>query len=146
MKMRLVMLVAAILAVVITRPVAAADMSCAQWLAYRTGETSMQGLGLVLTTFMQGYIDGVNEFGDQFNGYLVSEVSPGKFAPTPPTRPLNLENTVAVLDRQCTANREQSAHVAAANEIQSEMFRRATPIMESMRTILHNLNDAKGYK
>lgn len=144
--MRLVMLVAAILAVVITRPVTAADTSCAEWLAYRTGDPSMQARGLMLTTFVQGYIDAVNEFSDLFNGYLISEVSPGKFAPTPPTRPLTLENTVAVLDRQCTANREQSVHVAVMNEVQSKMLERATPIMDSMRTLLHNLNNAKGYK
>jgi hypothetical protein len=70
----------------------------------------------------------------------------GEFAPTPPAPPLTLENTVAVLDRQCTANREQSVHVAAMNEMHGELARRATPIMESMRTVLRNLNDAKGYK
>ena len=134
------------LAVVITRPVAAADMSCAQWLAYRTGDASMQVRGLVLTTFLQGYIDAVNEFGDLFNGYLISEISPDKFAPTPPTRQVTLENTVAVLDRQCTENRAQSAHIVAVNEVGGEMRRRATPIMESMHTILRNLNNAKGYK
>ena len=146
MKMRVVTLVAAVLTVLFARPVAAADTSCAEWLAYRTGDPSMQARGLMLTTFVQGYVDGVNEFSDLFNGYLVSEVSPGNFAPTPPTRPLALENTVAVLDRQCTANREQSVHVAVMNEMHAELLGRATPIMESMRTILHSLNDAKGYK
>jgi hypothetical protein len=42
----------------------------------------VKGLDLLLTAYLQGYIDGANDFGDTFNGYLVSEVSPGKFAPT----------------------------------------------------------------
>src|ERR1035437_2855512 len=130
----------------ITRPVAASDMNCAQWMAYRTGDTSMKGLGLVLITYLQGYIDAVNEFSDVFKGNLISEVSPGKFAPTPPTRQMTLENTVAGLDRQCTGNPSQSAHVVAINEVHAEMARRATPIMDSMGTLLRNLNNAKGYK
>jgi hypothetical protein len=136
----------ATLTVATVRPVTAGDMSCAEWLAYRMGDKSAQGAGFALTTFLQGYIDAVNEFGDAFNGLLISEVSPGKFAPTPPMRPAVLESTVAKLDRKCTENRSQSVHVLAASEVQSEMYRRATPIVNSMRTILRNLNDAKGYK
>jgi len=132
--------------VLIARPVAAADMSCAQWMAYRTGDASMKIQGFALTTFLQGYIDAVNDFADRFNGILVSEVSPGKFAPTPPTRSLTRENTVAVLDRQCTGDPSQSAHVAAVTEVQTKMLERATPIVDSMYTVLHSLNDAKGYK
>jgi hypothetical protein len=136
----------ATLTVAIIRPVAARDMSCAEWLAYRMGDKSAQGAGLVFTQYLQGYIDAVNEFGDLFNGLLVSEVSPGKFAPTPPTRPAVLESTVAALDRKCTQDRSQSVHVLAAQEVQTETYRRATPIVNSMRTILRNLNDAKGFK
>jgi len=69
-KLIAVCLAVATLAVAITRPVAAADLSCAQWLAYRMGDTSMKAQGLVLITFVQGYIDAVNEFGDLFNGNL----------------------------------------------------------------------------
>ena len=134
------------LTVLFAGPVAAADMSCAQWMAYRTGDASMKIQGFALTTFLQGYIDAVNDFADRFNGILVSEVSPGKFAPTPPTRSLTLENTVAVLDRQCTGDPSQSAHVAAVTEVQTKMLERATPIVDSMYTVLRNLNDAKGYK
>jgi hypothetical protein len=126
-------------------PAAAADMNCAQWMAYRMGDTNMKAQGLVLITFVQGYIDAVNEFSDLFSGYLISEVSPGKFAPTAPTRPLTLDNTIAVLDRQCTENRAQSAHVAAVVELHSEMLRRATPIFNSMRTVLRNLNDCRPF-
>jgi hypothetical protein len=43
MKIRLACLVAALLAVVSARPVAAADVSCAEWLAYRKGDASLQG-------------------------------------------------------------------------------------------------------
>jgi len=46
-------------------------MSCAQWLAYRTGDARVQGLGLVLVTLLQGYIDAANEFANLFNGNLV---------------------------------------------------------------------------
>lgn len=148
MKVKLITVCLALVAntVVIIRPIAAADFSCAQWLAYRTGNTSLNGQGLVLITFLQGYIDGVNEFGDAFNGYLISEVSPGKFAPTPPAPPVTIEGTIAALDRKCTENRAQSAHVVGVNEVRAEMFRRATPLMQSMQTILHNFNEAKGYK
>ena len=146
MKIRMAALVIAALAALVARPVAARDMSCAEWLAYRMDDKSMQGLGLTLVTFVQGYVDGVNDFGDVFNGNLISEVSPGKFAPTPPSRPLSLENTVAVLDRQCTNDRTQSAHVVAVTELQSELARRVSPIYKSMTTILYELNEAKGYK
>jgi hypothetical protein len=146
MKIRFVMFVLMALTVLVARPAVAADMTCAQWLAYRTGDTSVKGLDLLLTAYLQGYIDGANDFGDTFNGYLVSEVSPGKFAPTPPSPRITLENTLAVLVRKCTENRGQSAHVVAITEVHSEVLRRASPILESMTTVFHRLNDAKGYK
>jgi hypothetical protein len=34
----------------------------------------------------------------------------------------------------------------AVSEVQDQMRRRATPIIESMHTSLRNLNDAKGYE
>jgi hypothetical protein len=86
----------------------------------------------------------VNEFGDLFNGNFITETSPGKFAPTPPARHLTIENTVAVLDRQCTANPAQSAHVVGVNEVNAEMQVNATPIMSTLGMLLANLNKAKG--
>ena len=127
-------------------PLYARDLSCAEWLAYRTGDKSLAGQGLVLTTFLQGYIDGVNEFSDLFNGNLITETSPGKFSPTPPARHLTIENTVAVLDRQCTANPAQSAHVVGISEVNSQMQGSANPIMATLALLLTNLNKAKGYK
>src|SRR5258708_36162827 len=118
MKMRLVMMLAtAAMLTANASPLYAADLSCAEWLAYRTGDKSLAGQGLLFTTFLQGYIDGVNEFSDLFNGNLITETSPGKFAPTPPARHLTIENSVAVLDRQCTAIPAQSAHVVGISEV-----------------------------
>jgi hypothetical protein len=94
-KARLILLTAAML-MGTAGPLYAADLSCSEWLAYRKGDKSLAGQGLIFTTFLQGYIDGVNEFSDLFNGNLITETSPGKFAPTPPSRHLTLENTVAV--------------------------------------------------
>jgi hypothetical protein len=145
MKTRLAMLAAAML-MATASPLYAAGLSCSQWLAYRTGDKALAGQGLVFSTFLQGYIDGVNEFGDLFNGNLITETSPGKFVPTPPTRHLTIENTVAVLDRQCTANPAQDAHVVGVNEVSAQLKGQATPIMATLELLLTNLNKAKGYK
>jgi hypothetical protein len=95
MKMRHVLIAAAML-MATASPLYARDLSCAEWLAYRTGDKSLAGQGLLFTTFLQGYIDGVNEFSDLFNGNLITETSPGKFAPTPPARHLTIENSVGI--------------------------------------------------
>jgi hypothetical protein len=141
-----ILLAATALLMATASPIYAADLSCSQWLAYRTGDKSLAGQGLIFTTFLQGYIDGINEFSDLFNGNLITETSPGKFAPTPPTRHLTIENTVAVLDRQCTANPAQSAHVVGVNEVNAQMQTSANPIMATLALLLTNLNKAKGYK
>jgi len=145
MKMRHIIIAAATL-MATANPLYARDLSCPEWLSYRTGDKSLAGQGLIFTTFLQGYIDGVNEFSDLFNGNLITETSPGKFAPTPPTRHLTVENTVAVLDRQCTANKAQSAFQVGVNEVNAQMHSSANPIMATLALLLTNLNQAKGYK
>jgi hypothetical protein len=127
-------------------PASAAPMSCQQWMAYRTGDRNQAVLGLAMRSFLQGYIDGVNEFADAFNGNLISETRPGKFEPTPPSQPVTIEETVAFLDRACTEDRAQSAGVLGVQYLQKAMKGRAAPIMDSMLTLLKNLNQAKGYK
>lgn len=139
-------LVAATLSIPTAPPVAAGDMSCAQWMAYREGDRNLAGGGLTLRTFLQGYIDATNDFADMFNGHLISEVSPGKFEPTQPTPHVALATIISLLDRQCTYNSQQSSHVLAINAVQAEMARRAMPIFNSMTLLLSNLNKAKGYK
>jgi hypothetical protein len=136
MKIRLVCLVAALLAVVFTRPVAAADVSCAQWLAYRVGDTDLHGQGLAFAAFLQGYIDAVNEYSDLlnrnvvlFNPNPVSKVPPSNFVPPQAT----FENTAASLDRLCSVDPTESAVAIGVNDVHTEMMRRAGPIINSMR-------------
>lgn len=145
-RFRTIILLVLALSMTTTLTVAASDMSCAQWMAYREGDRSLAGAGLMLRSFLQGYIDATNEFADTFNGLLISEVSPGKFEPTPPTPHVALANIISLLDRQCTDNPQQSVHVLAVNAVQVELARRATPIVNSMTLVLSNLNKAKGYK
>src|SRR4249919_2776146 len=85
-------------------PADAASLSCADWLAYRSGDRALAAQGLIFETFLQGYLDGVNAFAELFDGSLITESSPGKFVPTAPARPLTLGYTVAVLDQACTAD------------------------------------------
>jgi hypothetical protein len=127
-------------------PASAAPMSCDQWMAYRRGDGSQAALGYLTRAYLQGYIDGVNAFADGFNGNLISETRPGKFEPSPPTQPVTIEETVAFLDRSCTQDRAQSAGVLGVQYLLKAMQRRAAPIMESLATLLRNLNEAKGYK
>jgi hypothetical protein len=144
--MKVKLLLAAAAFVLMTRPVVAEVWSCQQYLAYRSGDSRERGQGFVFTSFLQGYIDAANEFAELFNGYLISEVSPGKFGPAPPTRPITLENTIALLDRECAKAPSQNANAVGIAEVQARMKQRAAPIVDSMTTVLRHLNDARGYK
>ena len=144
MTIKLVLAVAAL--VLTTRPVVAEVWSCQQYLAYRSGDGRERGQGFVFRSYLQGYIEAANEFADLFNGHLISEVSPGKFGPTPPSQPITLENILALLDRECTKVPSQNANSVGIAEVQARMKQRAAPIVESMTTVLRHLNDARGYK
>jgi hypothetical protein len=133
----------------IASPADAGDLSCAQWISFRTGDKSSPYINQeapLFVAFIQGMIDGINASIDSFNGYLLKEGPDGKPVPAELTPQLTLANTVAVLDRKCTANSVQSAHVVAVQEVDTEMKRRLTPVVESMNYTLHELNEAKGYK
>jgi hypothetical protein len=124
--------VPALLAFVLAHPVAAADVSCAQWVAYRAGDASLQGQGPVFAAFLQGYIDAVNEYSDLLRRVVL-------FRPEPPSRDnfvppqLRFEDTAASLDRLCSVfDPTDSAVEIGVNDIKTEMVRRARPIISSM--------------
>ena len=71
MNIRLVCLVAALLALIFTRSVAAADVSCEEWLAYRAGDTKRQGAGPCVRGVSSGVHRPVNEYSDLLNRYVV---------------------------------------------------------------------------
>jgi hypothetical protein len=125
MKMRLVCL--ALLAVVFTRPVAASDVTCAQWLAYRAGDTSLQGEGPTFAAFIQGYLDAVNDFGELF----------GSIAPRPPgnfVRPkATFEGTAVALDRVCSVlDPTDSAIETGISDLRFEIQRRAQAMVDDI--------------
>lgn len=144
MKKRLAML--ATVLVTAANPVYAASLSCADWLAYRSGDRALAAQGLIFETFLQGYLDGVNAFAEVFDGNLITESSPGKFVPSPPARPLTMEYTVAVLDRACTADWTADAYVLGLVEVTAQMQGSADPVLATLMLLLSNLNKAKGHK
>jgi hypothetical protein len=125
-------------------PVHAASLSCADWLAYRSGDRALAAQGLIFETFLQGYLDGVNAFAEVFDGNLIAESSPGKFVPSAPARPLTIEYTVAVLDQACTADWTADAYVLGIVEVNTQMQRSADPVLATLMLLLSNLNKAKG--
>ena len=139
MKKHLVML--ATVLVTAANPVHAASLSCADWLAYRSGDRALAAEGLIFETFLRGYLDGVNAFAEVFDGNLITESSPGKFVPSPPARPLTIEYTVTVLDRACTADWTADAYVLGLVEVTSQMQGSADPVLANL---LSNLNKARG--
>jgi hypothetical protein len=119
--MKRVCFVAALLAVVFIRPVAAADVSCAEWLAYRAGDTSLQGQAPAFAAFVQGYIDAVNDYSD-----LVSGVSRDKVVPPH-------VSTAAALDRLCSVfDPTDSAVAMGVNDLHTEMNLRVVPFINSI--------------
>jgi len=142
MKMHLAIL-ATVLATA-ANPADAASMSCADWLAYRSGDRGLAAQGLIFETFLQGYLDGVNAFAERFDGNLIAESSPRKFVPSPPARPLTIGYTVAVLDRACTADWTADVYVLGLAEVTARMQGSADPVLATLMLLLSNSNKAKG--
>jgi hypothetical protein len=115
-----------------TYPAAAADgdVTCAEWLAYRNGDTSKQGQAPALASFIQGYLDAMNEYSDTLILNRVPDNPPANNFIPPQA---SFENTASVLDRVCrTQGDTENAVTIGLEDIHSEMKRRAEPIIRLM--------------
>jgi hypothetical protein len=129
-------LAGALLAVAFTRPLAA-DISCAEWRAFRTGDTNLQGQAPAFAAFIQGYIDAVNEYSDLLNRYVTlfkpkvgSGAPSGNFVPPQVT----FASTAGSLDRLCSVfDPTDNAIEIGVEDVKAEMRRRARPIINAMR-------------